>query len=88
MRDAPAAYQLSLDAFFLCWQRRADFTDDEKIKAFLYLTTRNACMDQLRRIADPAVTDKTVPAGAPRLIAARYPAGGLCLRLRRAEEVR
>lgn len=65
VRDAPAAWQLSLDAFFLCWQRRADFTDDEKIKAFLYLTTRNGCMDHLRRIADPAVTDRTVPAGPP-----------------------
>jgi DNA-directed RNA polymerase specialized sigma24 family protein len=65
VRDAPAAYQLSLDAFFLCWQRRADFTDDEKIKAFLYLTTRNSCMDHLRHIADPAVTDRTVPAGPP-----------------------
>jgi len=65
VRDAPAAYQLSLDAFFLCWQRRADFTSDEKIKTFVFLTTRNSCMDHLRRIADPAVTDKTVSASVP-----------------------
>jgi DNA-directed RNA polymerase specialized sigma24 family protein len=61
--DGPAAYQLSIDAFFLCWSRRTEFTSDEKIKAFIYLATRNNCMDHLRRIADPAVTDKTALAG-------------------------
>ena len=65
VNDAPAAYQLSIDAFFLCWERRTEFTSDEKIKAFIFLATRNNCMDHLRRIADPAVTDKTVPASLP-----------------------
>jgi DNA-directed RNA polymerase specialized sigma24 family protein len=63
VNDGPAAYQLSIDAFFLCWSRRTDFTSDEKIKAFIYLATRNNCMDHLRRLADPALTDKAVPAG-------------------------
>jgi DNA-directed RNA polymerase specialized sigma24 family protein len=65
VNDAPAAYQLSIDAFFLCWERRTEFTSDEKIKAFIYLATRNNCMDHLRRIADPAITDKTAPANLP-----------------------
>jgi DNA-directed RNA polymerase specialized sigma24 family protein len=63
VNDGPAAYQLSIDAFFLCWSRRTDFTSDEKIKAFIYLATRNNCMDHLRRFADPALTDKIVLAG-------------------------
>ena len=62
-RDAPAAYQLSLDAFFLCWQRREDFTSDQRIKAFLYLATRNNCIDHVRRITDPDIADKTAPVG-------------------------
>lgn len=61
--DAPAAYQLSIDAFFLCWQRRTGLTSDDKIKAFLYLATRNNCLDHLRRVADSSLTDKTVVAG-------------------------
>lgn len=65
VHDPSAAYQLSIDAFFLCWERRTDLTSDQQIKAFVYLATRNNCMDHLRRIADPAVTDKTVPVSAP-----------------------
>ncbi len=63
VNDGPAAYKLSIDAFFLCWCRRTEFTSDEKIKAFVYLATRNNCMDHLRRIADPDVSDKTVLTG-------------------------
>jgi DNA-directed RNA polymerase specialized sigma24 family protein len=65
VNDAPAAYQLSIDAFFLCWERRTEFTSDEKIKAFIYLATRNNCMDHLRRISDPATADRAVPASKP-----------------------
>ncbi len=65
VHDPPAAYQLSIDAFFLCWERRTDFTSDQKIKAFVYLATRNNCMDHLRRIADPAVADEAVPVSIP-----------------------
>lgn len=65
VHDRPAAYQLSIDAFFLCWERRTDLTSDQQIKAFVYLATRNNCIDHLRRMADPAVTDKAVPVSPP-----------------------
>lgn len=47
------AHKVSIDAFFLCWQRREDLTSDEKIRAFLYLAVRNNCMDHLRSLANP-----------------------------------
>ena len=65
VHDAPAAYQLGIDAFFLCWERRTDFNSDQDIKSFVYLATRNYCLDHLRRVANPAIADKQVPASPP-----------------------
>lgn len=53
VHDKPAAQKVSMDAFFLCWERRASFTSDQKIKAFIYLGVRNNAMDYLRERSDP-----------------------------------
>lgn len=38
------------DTFVKLWQKREDFDTPQNIKAFLYITTRNACLNFLRHI--------------------------------------
>jgi len=42
------ASRLTIEAFFLLWDKRTDFDSAKKIKAFLYLAVRNKCIQQLR----------------------------------------
>lgn len=44
---APEAEEIVLDSFVKLWQQRANFNDEEKIKAFLYIVTKNACLSFL-----------------------------------------
>jgi len=56
------AQRVTMEIFFLLWNRRADFQDEKKIKAFLYLSARNRCLQQLRAGPDHLrrpVTDPT-----------------------------
>ncbi len=41
------AEEIVLDAFLKLWQRREHFSDLQAVKAFLYITTRNTCLNQL-----------------------------------------
>jgi DNA-directed RNA polymerase specialized sigma24 family protein len=43
-QDRPTARKLTMEAFFLLWERRVDFGSAKKRKAFLYLAIRNRCM--------------------------------------------
>ena len=70
VHDRLAAQKVSMDAFFLCWERRTQFTSDEKIRAFLYLAVRNNSMDYLRERANPGATqppnlESTPPSSLP-----------------------
>jgi RNA polymerase sigma-70 factor (family 1) len=38
------------DTFVKLWQKHTDFDSPQNIKAFLYITTRNACLNFLRHI--------------------------------------
>jgi len=38
------------DAYVKLWQKHTDFDTPENIKAFLYITTRNACLNFLRHM--------------------------------------
>src|ERR1700722_12956814 len=42
------AQKVTMEIFFLLWNRRADFDDGKRIKAFLSLAARNRCLQQLR----------------------------------------
>lgn len=44
----PSAPELVQDVFLKLWQRWEKFETPEKIKAFLYIATRNICYDHLR----------------------------------------
>lgn len=52
LRRRPLAQKVTMEIFFLLWNRRADFSHEKKIKAFLYLAARNRCLQQLRAYPD------------------------------------
>jgi RNA polymerase sigma-70 factor (ECF subfamily) len=46
--DREEAQDITAETFVKLWRLRANFNTAENIKAFLYITARNACMDYLR----------------------------------------
>lgn len=46
--DKEEARDIAAETFVKLWKLRANFNTAENIKAFLYITARNACMDFLR----------------------------------------
>ena len=48
--NTPDAEDIAKDAFVKLWHRHADFDSPNTIKGFLYVTTRNACINFLRRL--------------------------------------
>ena len=52
LQHRPVAQKVTMDVFFLLWNRRADFGDRNRIKAFLYLAARNRCLQQLKVYPD------------------------------------
>lgn len=52
VQNRGVAQKVTMEIFFLLWNRRADFRDEKKIKAFLYLAARNRCLQQLRAHPD------------------------------------
>ena len=52
VRHRAVAQKVTMEIFFLLWNRRADFDGVKRIKAFLYLAARNRCLQQLRAYPD------------------------------------
>jgi RNA polymerase sigma-70 factor (family 1) len=48
VRDQPEAEDIVKDTFIKLWKKHEDFETAQNIKAFLYITTRNACLNFLR----------------------------------------
>jgi RNA polymerase sigma-70 factor (family 1) len=48
LREKDAARDIAQDALTKLWENRCDMKNPENIKAFLYVTTRNACLNYLR----------------------------------------
>jgi len=48
LEDRVAARKVTLEAFFLLWDRYAEFDNEARVKAFLYLTIRNKCFQAMR----------------------------------------
>ena len=44
-----AAEDIVAESFIKIWQRRADFNSLPAIKSFLYITVKNACLNQLKQ---------------------------------------
>ena len=48
IRNEAEAEDITTETFVKLWRLRANFENLNNIKAFLYVTTRNACLDSLR----------------------------------------
>lgn len=64
LQSRPVAQKMTMEAFFLLWQRRTEFDSAKNIKAFLYLAVRNKGMQQLKESvpSSPATGSATVDA--------------------------
>jgi RNA polymerase sigma-70 factor (family 1) len=51
IRDKPAAEDIVKDTFIKLWQKHKDFESPQNVKAFLYITVRNASLNFLRHMA-------------------------------------
>lgn len=49
VQDKLEAEDITAECFVKIWERRSDFKTEENVKAFLYISCRNACLDYLRR---------------------------------------
>lgn len=49
INDPLEAEDVVAECFAKLWERRRDFQTEENIKAFLYISCRNACLDYIRR---------------------------------------
>jgi RNA polymerase sigma factor (sigma-70 family) len=47
--EAEIAEEVASDAFLKLWNKREGFSSMAAIRSFLYVTTRNGCVDQLRK---------------------------------------
>src|ERR1700733_5288120 len=45
LQDRLSAKNVAIEALFLLWKRHAEFEKEREIKAFLYLTVRNHCLN-------------------------------------------
>ena len=50
LQDRVSAKNVTMEALFLLWKKHADFSNEKNIKAFLYLTVRNHCMNFIRHL--------------------------------------
>jgi RNA polymerase sigma-70 factor (ECF subfamily) len=48
IKDPQEAEDITTDTFFKCWQKRGDFENIYKLQAFLFITTKNACINAWR----------------------------------------
>ena len=58
VRDRPAAEDIVKDTFIKLWQKHRDFESPQNVKAFLYITVRNASLNFLRHMAVREATQK------------------------------
>ncbi|HWK03857.1 MAG TPA: RNA polymerase sigma-70 factor [Puia sp.] len=48
--DVPAAEDIVTDVFVILWKKHQDFESLSNIKAFLYISTRNACINYVKKV--------------------------------------
>lgn len=58
IHDRQAAEDIVEDTFMKLWNKHTDFKTILNIKAFLYITTRNACLNMLKQYQRDAVSRK------------------------------
>jgi DNA-directed RNA polymerase specialized sigma24 family protein len=65
LQDRVAASRLTLEAFFLLWDRHTEFDTEKKVKSFLYLAVRNKCLNYMKSVPRMAGTPAHAPEGIP-----------------------
>lgn len=53
--DIPAAQDVVTEVFVTLWKKNLDFETLQNIKAFLYISTRNACLNYIKRLQRDSV---------------------------------
>lgn len=57
-RDRLAAEDIVGESFIKLWNKRSDFGSVQNTKAFLYITTRNACLNMLKQARRDSLSQK------------------------------
>ena len=57
-KDRPSAEDIVEESFLKLWARHADFDSVQNVKAFLYITTRNSCLNFLKQEQRDSVSRK------------------------------
>ncbi len=55
LNDGPAAEDIVTEIFVILWRKHRDFETLQNIKAFLYISTRNACINHIKRLQRDSV---------------------------------
>jgi RNA polymerase sigma-70 factor (family 1) len=50
INDGPAAEDIVTDIFVKYWEKQFEFKTVYKVKAFLYISTRNACLNHIHKV--------------------------------------
>jgi RNA polymerase sigma-70 factor (family 1) len=50
LNDLPAGEDIVTEVFVILWKKHADFSTIQNIRAFLYISTRNACINYLKKL--------------------------------------
>lgn len=58
IQDTPAAEDIAQETFIKLWEKHTGFHSPEAIKAFLYIATRNACFNFIKRAQSSAKNHK------------------------------
>ncbi len=64
-QDHLVAHRVTLEAFFLLWERHTEFDREKTIKAFLYLAVRNKCLHEARSRTHTNALPVTPPSSLP-----------------------
>lgn len=57
LKDEDTAEEIVSDSFVKAWENRSKFMTFENLRAFLYVATKNACLNQMRKIVHERITD-------------------------------
>jgi RNA polymerase sigma-70 factor (ECF subfamily) len=58
LKDKAAAEDIVGESFIKLWNKRADFESLQNIKAFMYITVRNACLNYLKQAKRESLNQK------------------------------
>lgn len=58
LADSAAAEDIVGESFIKLWNKRGDFESTQNIKAFMYITVRNACLNYLKQVKRDSLNQK------------------------------